>query len=202
MVLYGQNPPSGPEGYYQPVQPVPHSHAIHVGQLGLDCRRCHTTVETSNRPRASEQVCLECHKDPTEDGPEFEPVRTAAKGGPPVKWEKVHEVAEWITFNHSHHVQRGVSCQACHGRVDHMDTTFQAESLSMDWCMDCHRDPTPHLRRPDEVTAMDFKPPGGARSHGQKIKNELGIQPDNGCVFCHRPKARPRMLDELLAPAK
>jgi menaquinone reductase, multiheme cytochrome c subunit len=202
LVLYGQPNDSGPEGYYQPVQPVPHSHALHVGELNLDCRYCHTTVETSNHPRASEATCLKCHKSPTKDSAEFATVRTAAKGGPPVKWAKVHEVPEWITFNHSAHVKRGVSCESCHGRVDQMKTTFQAESLSMDWCIDCHRDPTPHLRRTDEVTLMGFKPQGGARAHGQAVKNELGIDTNGSCVYCHRPSKKAATLDSLLGPSK
>jgi menaquinone reductase, multiheme cytochrome c subunit len=198
LVLYSHAAEGGTEGYYQPVQPIPHSHALHVGELGLDCRYCHTTVETENRPRASEAKCLNCHKSPADDIAEFAPVRVAANGGPGVKWAKVHEVPEWITFNHSHHVKRGVSCEACHGRVDQMEATYQAASLSMGWCIECHRDPTPHLRRADEVTLMGFKPKGGARAHGQKVKNEQGIDPDNGCVFCHRPNKKAKTLDEIL----
>jgi hypothetical protein len=189
LVLYGQDAESGREGYYQPAQPVPHSHALHVGELGLDCRYCHTTIETSNRPAADPTTCLKCHKSADDDIPEFAVVRGAANGGPEVNWAKVHEVPAWITFNHVAHVTRGVSCQSCHGRVDVMETTYQAESLSMDWCIDCHRDPTPHLRRQDEVTLIDFKPKGGARAHGQRIKNERGIEPDGGCVYCHRPRS-------------
>lgn len=199
IVLYGQSAESGSEGYYQPKQPVPHSHAQHVGEMGLDCRYCHTTLETSNRPKATASVCLNCHKVPADDIPEFTAVRAEATGGPEVKWEKVHEVAGWITFNHSGHVKRGVSCESCHGRVDRMETTYQAEPLSMDWCIDCHRDPTPYLRRPDEVTLMGFKPPGGVRAHGQKVKNERGIDPDNGCVYCHRPRAGVPTIDDSIA---
>lgn len=200
MVLYGQSAESGPEGYFQPAQPVPHSHALHVGQLELDCRYCHTTVDTSNQPRAAAEKCLNCHKSAREDTAEFKLVRAAAAGGPDVKWAKVHTVPDWITFNHVHHVKRGVSCESCHGRVDQMATTFQAESLSMGWCMDCHRDPTPHLRRQDEITLMGFNPPGGARAHGQRVKNEQGVDADNGCVFCHRPSKKAKTLENLLGP--
>ncbi len=202
LILYAQPAESGPEGYYQPKQSVPHSHALHVGEQGLDCRYCHATVDTSNQPRASEAVCLNCHKSASDDDAEFTPVRAAATGGPAVKWAKVHEVPAWITFNHSLHVRRGVACESCHGRVDQMETTFQAESLSMDWCIDCHRDPTPHLRRANEVTLMGFKPKGGARAHGQAVKNETGVDPDGGCVFCHRPSRHAKTLDELLGTKK
>src|SRR5262245_40091130 len=91
LVLYGQSTDPAPQGYYQPRQPVPHSHALHVGELGLDCRYCHTTVDTSNKPRAAEATCLNCHKSASDDEPEFEPVRAAATGGPEVKWAKIHE---------------------------------------------------------------------------------------------------------------
>ncbi len=202
VVLFAQSSDSGSPGYYQPKQPVPHSHALHVGEQGLDCRYCHTTVDTSDRPRASDAACLKCHQSASDDIPEFAAVRVAATGGPAVNWEKVNEVPAWITFNHARHVVRGVSCQACHGRVDRMEATYQAESLSMDWCMDCHRDPSPHLRRPEDVTRMDFKPPGGIRAYGHKVRNELAINPDNGCVYCHRPRNGATTLDSLLEPKK
>jgi hypothetical protein len=197
-VLFAQSAESEGTVYYQPKQPVPHSHAQHVGEQGLDCRYCHTTIETSDRPRATEAACLKCHQSASDDIPEFAAVRTAATGGPAVNWEKVNEVPAWITFNHARHVVRGVSCQSCHGRVDRMELTYQAEPLSMDWCMDCHRDPSPHLRRPEDVTRMGFKPPGGIRAYGHKVRNELGINPDNGCVYCHRPRANAPTLDSLL----
>lgn len=198
VVLFAQSSDLDGPVYYQPKQPVPHSHALHVGEQGLDCRYCHTTVETSDRPRASEAVCLNCHRSAADDTPEFTAVRAAATGGPAVNWEKVNEVPAWITFNHARHVVRGVSCQSCHGRVDRMELTYQAESLSMDWCMDCHSDPTPHLRRPEDLMRMGFKPPGGFRVYGQRVRNELGINPDNGCVYCHRPSSGATPLDELL----
>lgn len=202
LVLCGHANESGPEGgYNQPTQPVPFSHAVHAA-ADLDCRYCHATVETSNHPRAAEAVCLKCHKSTAKDGRGFGLVRQAAAGGPPVPWVKVNSVPEWITFNHRAHVVRGVSCESCHGRVDQMETTFQAESLSMGWCMDCHTDPTLYLREQTEVTAMGFKPAGGARAYGQKIKNERGISADNGCVYCHRPNATAKTLDDLLAPSK
>ena len=181
-------------------QPIQFSHAHHVGGVGLDCRYCHPTIETADRPRATEAACLKCHQSAADDGPEFAPVRAAATGGPPVNWEKVNEVPAWITFNHARHVVRGVSCQSCHGRVDQMELTYQAEPLSMDWCMDCHRNPAPHLRRTEDLTKMGFKPPGGLHAYGHKVRNELGINPDNGCVYCHRPRAGAPTLDEILKP--
>jgi hypothetical protein len=140
---------------YMPTQPVPYSHALHVGKLGLDCRYCHTTVEkTAFAALPPTQTCMNCHNSIRTDSAALLPVRDSWATGKPVEWVKVHNLAQFVYFNHSAHVNHGVGCIECHGHIDQMEQVFQAKPLSMGWCLDCHRDPGPHLRPKDQVTAM------------------------------------------------
>ena len=127
---------------YAPVQPVPYSHALHVGELGLDCRYCHTTVEdTSFAALPPTQTCMNCHTNIRSTSPLLEPVFKSNQTGEPVPWVKVHDLPDYVYFNHSAHVDKGVSCVSCHGRIDKMRVVRQAKPLSMGWCLDCHRAP-------------------------------------------------------------
>ena len=156
-VALGFSPKTTAAGY-APEQPVPYSHAMHPGQLGIDCRYCHSTVEKSAFAAIpATQVCMNCHSVVRKDSPRLKPVFDSWATGKPVQWVKVHDLPDFAYFNHSAHVNHGVGCVECHGRIDHMDVVQQVAPLSMGWCLDCHRDPAPHLRPKDEVTNMNWQ---------------------------------------------
>jgi len=173
---------------YQPAQPVEYSHAMHVGQLGMDCRYCHTTVDSAAVaaiPPA--QTCMNCHATIRIESPKMVPVREAYASGMPIEWVRVHDLPDYAYFDHSAHVTRGVGCVSCHGRVDTMDVVAQDQPLSMGWCLDCHRNPEPNLRPVEAVTQMDWVPPSGdALAMGRTIRDELNINPPTDCTACHR----------------
>lgn len=168
---------------YQPEQPVPYSHALHVGQLGIDCRYCHTTVEKAALAAIPPtQVCMNCHNPESgEAGIRKESAKLALlhesyRTGKPVEWIKVHDLPDYVYFNHSAHVNKGVSCVSCHGRVDKMDVVHQVHSLSMAWCLDCHRDPRPHLRPLDQVTNLAWQPPALEGETPQEAQLRIGTE--------------------------
>lgn len=178
---------------YQPTQPVPFSHELHVGQLGLDCRYCHTQVFDSphaNIPTA--QTCMNCH-DPTKanvkgDSPALEPLRESWRSGRPVEWNRVHKLPEYAYFNHAIHVNRGVSCESCHGPINEMSVVYEAEPLSMGWCLKCHDHPVEHLRPLDQVTNLNWEPGEGESDQqiGTEISEQLSIRAPQSCQACHR----------------
>ncbi len=154
LVWLGGSPRTTDVGY-APQQPVPYSHALHVRQLGLDCRYCHNTVEVAATAAIPPtQTCMNCHAKIRAESPKLLPVRESFATGMPVPWVRVHDLPDYVYFNHSAHVNRGVGCVECHGRVDTMEVVRQVAPLSMGWCLDCHRDPDPHPRPPEEVTSM------------------------------------------------
>jgi hypothetical protein len=174
---------------YSPVQPVPYSHALHVGQLGLDCRYCHSNVEKSgyaNLPTA--QTCMNCHSMVKKDSPLLAPVRHSYETGEPVPWVKIHQVPDYAYFNHSIHVNRGVSCVECHGKINEMDVVMHAKPLSMGFCLDCHRNPAPRLREKADITNLDSQTI--AEKHGlqaaEKFVHDWNIRPPQSCTACHR----------------
>lgn len=160
VVGLGASPENTDVGY-QPVQPVPYSHALHVGQLGLDCTYCHTTVDKASFAAIPPtQTCMNCHTHVRTESPKLAPVRESWQSGKPIEWVKVHDLPDYSYFNHSAHVNKGVSCVSCHGRVDHMgeEGVYQAKNLSMGWCLDCHRNPEQALRPKDQVTNLGWTP--------------------------------------------
>jgi formate-dependent nitrite reductase cytochrome c552 subunit len=175
---------------YAPVQPVPYSHAIHVGQLGLDCRYCHSNVEKSghsNLPTA--QTCMNCHSIIKNDSPLLAPVRESFASGNPVPWVRLHQTPDYVYFNHSVHVARGVSCVECHGKINEMDVVHHDKPLSMSWCLECHRAPEKALRDPKLVTNLDWQHPAGASGQleaGKKFVHDWNVQPPQSCSGCHR----------------
>ncbi|HSC89532.1 MAG TPA: cytochrome c3 family protein, partial [Polyangiaceae bacterium] len=137
FVWYGGSPKTTDVGY-QPEQPVPYSHELHAGQMGLDCRYCHTTVDqTGLAAIPPTSTCMNCHKLVHPNSPKLTPIRESSATGEPVQWVKVHDLPDYVYFNHSAHVTRGVSCVSCHGRIDTMERVTQVERLSMGWCLDC-----------------------------------------------------------------
>lgn len=173
---------------YRPVQPVPYSHRLHAGELGLDCRYCHTGVERSavaGVPPA--QTCMNCHTVVKYDSKKLQLVRDSYKNGTPIPWRRVHKIPEYAYFDHSAHVTRGVGCAECHGRIDQMEVVRQVKPLSMSWCLECHRDPATHLRPADvPVTKMDWQPPSYQDTLGPKLIAEHKISPPTDCSGCHR----------------
>jgi hypothetical protein len=186
LLYYGGNPRTTDVGY-MPSQPVPYSHALHVGQLGLDCRYCHNTVEVAAQAAVPPtQTCMNCHAKIRSQSPKLLPVRESYATGMPVRWTRVHDLPDFVYFDHSAHVSRGVGCVECHGRVDKMDVVYQQEPLSMAWCLDCHRDPDPRLRPPELVTKLDWAPDEDRRALGSRLRAARGINPPTDCSTCHR----------------
>ncbi len=181
-----------------PFQPVPFSHRIHAGQLKLDCRYCHNTVDrAAHAAIPPTATCGNCHGgDRVEEGrvlsavhlasEKLEPVRSSLEIDESIDWIRVHDLPDFVYFNHSAHVTRGVSCVECHGRVDRMEVVTQVKSLSMKFCLDCHRNPDARLRPLDEVTNLAWTPEGDAEEVGSAIREELNINPKVNCSTCHR----------------
>ncbi len=188
LFYYGASPKTLAVGF-QPIQPVPFSHAVHAGDLGMDCRYCHSTVEDSAHaavPTAS--TCMNCHERILPDSPKLLPVREAARNGEPLEWLRVHDLPDYVYFNHSAHLSKGVGCVECHGRVDRMDVVTQEQPLSMGWCLDCHRNPDERIRPKDEVTNMGWEPPAGEYRDeiGAELVQSYNIHPRQDCSTCHR----------------
>ena len=176
---------------YAPEQPIPFNHRVHAGELGMDCRYCHSTVEQAGFaaiPPA--QTCMNCHANIKSDSPHLLPLRKSVLEGTSVDWVKVHDLADYSYFNHSAHVNQGIGCATCHGRIDRMDVVRQVNPLSMGWCLDCHRQPERFLRPREEVTNMDWQPPDGDQLKiGRELKEAYdihGIDYMTSCSTCHR----------------
>lgn len=173
---------------YQPIQPVAFSHAIHAGQLGIDCRYCHNGVEKSwysNVPSAN--TCMNCHNQVLKDDPKLALVRESAQSGKPIPWVQIHKTPDYVYFNHSVHVNRGVSCVHCHGAVNKMDEVYHAKPMSMTFCLDCHRDPGANLRPPEQVYNLDWVPPQNfAKTQGAKFVHDWKVNASQNCSACHR----------------
>ena len=189
VVAYGFSPVTTDVGY-RPVQPVPYSHALHAGQLGLDCRYCHNTVERTARASIPPtQTCMNCHTQIHKDSPLIAPLLESYQTGMPVPWQRVHDLPDFAYFNHSAHVTRGVSCVSCHGRIDTMEIVYQHERLSMGWCLECHRNPDDVLRDPALVTKLDWSFEGSAteeQAYHAHWKALQKINPSQDCSTCHR----------------
>ncbi len=178
---------------YSPVQPVPYSHALHAGKLGIDCRYCHTTVEKANFAAIPPtETCMNCHTNIRTQSQALAPVRESWATGKPVEWIKIHDLPQYVYFSHQAHVNHGVGCIECHGRIDQMEQVYQAKPLSMGWCLDCHRDPGSHLRPKNvAVTDMNWTPsqnPSDAESPAQLLK-DYSIHDTaymQSCSTCHR----------------
>ena len=172
---------------YQPEQPVAFSHRFHAGELGLDCRYCHNTVERgAHAAIPPTDTCMNCHANVATDSLALRPVRESAATGEPIEWVRVHMLPDYAYFDHSVHVAAGVGCATCHGRVDQMDVVRQEEPLSMSWCVQCHRDPEPNLRPRDEVTNMDWDTETAAYNPHEDPDRTREVNPPLHCSGCHR----------------
>ena len=186
-VVYYAGAPSTTDVGYRPVQPMPFSHAMHAGELGVDCRYCHNTVEraaTAAIPPTA--TCMNCHAQIGVDSDDLLPLRESAASGLPIRWVRVHDLPDYSYFDHSAHVSRGVGCVACHGRVDRMERVWQVETLSMGWCLDCHRKAGPNLRPQEFITTMDWISGEDPRILQARLLKENNIKPSTDCSTCHR----------------
>jgi len=173
-------------------QPIQFSHAHHVGGVGLDCRYCHTSVEKSSFAGIPPtKTCMNCHSQIWANAPILEPVRASFRSDVPLNWIRVNDLPDFVYFNHQIHIKQGVGCNTCHGPVDQMPLMYQATSLLMEWCLDCHRAPEKYLRPRGEVFNMNYKVPAGTTQLevGLRLKQEYGLSSKEhmtSCSVCHR----------------
>ncbi len=186
LFAYGASPKTLNVGF-SPVQPVPFSHALHAGELALDCRYCHTTVEVAARAAIPPtETCMNCHQRIRTQSERLKPVFDSWSTGEPVRWKRVHDLPDYVYFDHSAHVTRGVGCVTCHGRIDTMERVRQEQPLSMGWCLECHRNPAPNLRPPEFATSMDWQPDRPAAELGAELMRQRNLKPSTDCSTCHR----------------
>jgi menaquinone reductase, multiheme cytochrome c subunit len=189
VVAWGFSPNTTDVGY-MPTQPVPYSHELHAGKLGIDCRYCHNTVEYTDQANIpATQTCMNCHTAILKDSEKIKPLLESYTTGKPVEWVRVHDLPQYAYFSHQAHVTRGVSCVECHGRVDRMAEVFQEKPLSMSWCLECHREPDAHLRDPKDVFDLAW---GLERTLEERLRFGAekrafnNINPSQDCSICHR----------------
>jgi hypothetical protein len=168
-------------------QPVPFSHAHHVGDIGIDCRYCHTSADTSAYAGIPPtKTCLNCHSQIWADSPALEPVRQSFRSGRSIRWTRVNDLPDFAYFDHSAHVNKGIGCTTCHGRVDRMPLTWQENSLQMEWCIACHRDPEQFVRPQERVFDPTYEAPTDQLALGQRLVKEYALHPRTSCSTCHR----------------
>ncbi len=172
---------------YRPHQPVPYSHKMHAGDLGIDCRYCHSNVEVSAKANVPPtQTCMNCHTMVLPESEKLLLVHESWATKQPIEWIRVHDLADYAYFNHAAHLNAGVGCVSCHGNVAEMEEVMQVETLSMGWCLDCHRAPEQHIRPQSELTNMKWEPPADHPQFAAKKIQEKKINPPVDCSGCHR----------------
>ena len=176
--------------YDEKQQPVQFSHKHHVGDDGIDCRYCHTSVETSySAGIPPTQTCMNCHSQLWSDAPYLEPIRESYRTGKPIEWERVHDLPEFAYFNHSIHIAKGVGCSTCHGQIDNMPAVFQENTLQMEWCLACHREPEKYIRPKSEIYNMQWDGNDLSANERLQLKADYKIRSQEmltSCSTCHR----------------
>jgi hypothetical protein len=176
--------------YLEKQQPVQFSHKHHVGDDGIDCRYCHQTVETTaTAGMPSTQTCMNCHSQLFADAPYLEPIRASFRDNKPIEWERVHDLPEYVYFNHSIHVAKGVGCSTCHGEIDNMPAVYQENTLQMEWCLQCHRDPQKFVRPKSEIYNMQWKDGDIDAGERTQLKDNYKLRSREimtSCSTCHR----------------
>jgi hypothetical protein len=168
-------------------QPLQFSHMHHVADDGIDCRYCHTSVETSSFAGIPPtKTCMNCHSVLFANASFLEPVRASFRDNRPLRWIRVHDLPDFVYFNHSIHVKKGIGCESCHGRVDQMPLIYQENSLLMEWCINCHKNPQDYVRPRSEITTMGYRPAVAQSVLGPQLVKEYGINPSLNCSTCHR----------------
>ncbi len=182
--------PSYTDVGYKPTQPIAFSHKLHAGEMGIDCRYCHNTVEQGARAAVPPtSTCLNCHAYVKTESEEIKKLWASADADEPIEWVRVHLLPDYAYFDHSVHLAAGIGCASCHGRIDRMDVVQQEEPLSMGWCLDCHRDPSSHLRPRSEVANMDYDPVAAGydpHSDPERARRDYKLDPPEHCSGCHR----------------
>jgi len=176
--------------YVEKQQPVQFSHKHHVGDDGIDCRYCHTAVETSSSAGIPPtQTCMNCHSQIWSDSPYLEPVRASWRENKPIEWERVHDLPEYAYFNHSIHIAKGVGCSTCHGQIDNMPAVYQENTLQMEWCLQCHREPENYIRPKAEIYNMQWDAGDLSTEERLQLKADYKIRSKEmltSCSTCHR----------------
>ena len=168
-------------------QPIQFSHERHVAGNGIDCRYCHTSVEESAFAGIPPtKTCMNCHAQIFSTSPYLEPIRHSLRTGRSIEWTRVHDLPDFVYFNHSIHVHKGVGCTTCHGPVDRMPLMMQDQSLQMEWCVGCHRNPEQYVRPREQVFSVDYVPPANQLELGRRLVAEYHIQKLTSCSTCHR----------------
>src|SRR5437588_885689 len=168
-------------------QPVPFSHKHHVADDGIDCRYCHTSVETSHfAGLPATEVCMSCHSQIWSNAAMLEPVRASWRTGESLQWTRVHDLPDFVYFNHSIHINKGIGCASCHGRVDQMPLMYKENTLYMNWCLECHRNPEKFVRPREQVFNMAYEAPSNQEELGKRLVQEYHIQSLTDCYTCHR----------------
>jgi hypothetical protein len=181
-----QRSPWMTDAYVAKEQPIQFSHERHVGGNGIDCRYCHTTVEDSKFAGIPPtRTCMNCHSEVFADSPYLAPVRSSLENDTPIRWVRVHDLPDFVFFDHSIHVSKGVGCTTCHGQVDRMPLMAQTASLQMEWCLECHRDPELYVRPKSEVFSVRYTPPANQAELGRQLVAEYQIQKLTSCSTCH-----------------
>jgi hypothetical protein len=186
LMILVRSPLGTGEGELVP-QPLQFDHRHHAGDEGIDCRYCHYEVERSayaGVPPTS--LCMGCHAQVWNRSPQLDPVRESVTRNVPIRWQRVNNLPDFVYFDHAIHVNKGVGCETCHGRVDRMAVVAQAAPLTMQWCLDCHRDPAPSLRPRDAVTVMGWRPESDALALGLELQAHHAVEPRIDCWTCHR----------------
>ena len=172
---------------YQPQQPIPYSHKLHAGQMGIDCYYCHNTVYRANFAAVpSQTTCMKCHMQVKKDSPRLALLWKAANTGEPIQWVQIHRLPDYVYFSHQAHLSAGVSCVSCHGRIDQMIEVHQEKPLNMAWCLECHRNPEANIRPAELVTKLDWVPDRDPAEIGREIIAQKHIDPPTNCSGCHR----------------
>ena len=170
-----------------PVQPIYFSHKHHVKDDGIDCRYCHTSVETSSYAGLPPtETCMSCHSQIWNNATVTEPIRQSWSTGKSIEWSKVHKLPAYVYFNHSIHIAKGVGCSTCHGQINEMPWVYKVNTLYMNWCLQCHRNPAAYLRPKTEIFNMDYKYPSNQAELGAQLVKDNHVQSLQDCATCHR----------------
>jgi hypothetical protein len=168
-------------------QPVPFSHRHHANELGIDCRYCHTSVEKSSfAGLPATEICMTCHSEIWKNSSMLEPIRASYRDNVPIHWTRVNMLPEFVYFDHSIHIAKGIGCTTCHGPIGNMTLTWAGGEMKMGWCLNCHRDPAAYVRPRDQVFNVNYAPPANQRELGKRLVKEYGIYSLTDCVTCHR----------------
>ncbi len=170
-----------------PEQPIPFSHKHHVKDDGIDCRYCHTSVENSAYAGyPPTETCMSCHSQIWNQATLTQPIRDSWQSGKSIEWTKVHDLPDYVYFNHSIHVNKGIGCSTCHGAVNEMALMYKVNTLNMNWCLSCHRNPAQFIRPKSEVFNINYRYPSNQAELGPKLVKEYHVQSLVDCVTCHR----------------